>query len=69
MQVIMVRRASGGFGEYELAGDGEEFHVRIREVRRRRDIEGLVHHGGPGGDELWGQVYEDEYGGLMVRVG
>ena len=69
MKAIMIQRANGGGGEWEIAPSGERpFQISLREGKRREDIEGLVHHGGPGGAEPWGQVYEDKYGGLMVRV-
>ena len=69
MYAQMIQRASGGFGLWDIVPSGERpFRIAKVGLKRRKDIEGLVHGGGPGGASFEGQVYEDGYGGLLVRV-
>lgn len=68
MRAKMIRRTNSNTYQIEQSGEAP-FRVAVRGLKRRTDIEGLIEGGGPGGDNLMGRAYEDQWGGLLVRVG
>ena len=69
MLVKLIQKSqSDGTYQIEQSG-GPPFRIAVWSLRRREDIEGLVHHGGEGGANPYGRVYEGKDGSLMVRGG
>ncbi len=69
MRVIGIERCSSGFGEWQIAMGAEAFRAPLKGAKREEDIEGLVHHGGPGGASIHGRVYDlPGHPGYVVRL-
>ena len=71
--MIEIKRCWSGFGEWDIVLGASRESIPLYSMERREAIEGLVHHGGPGGQYIQGRVYqaiadEDEIERYYVRL-